>query len=309
MDTHFDFAPLDQAAGRLGIRCLREEPMAPRTTFKVGGPADRLLFLETEGQLCGALEALEKAGLPWMVLGNGSNLLVSDLGIRGAVLCLSGDFKKIALLPDGHTLHAGAGASLATACAFARDQGLSGLEFAWGIPGSVGGAAYMNAGAYGGECKDIAVRVGYISPQGQKGQAAGEGLAFGYRRSRFTGTQDVAAWVDLSLSPAPPEQIAARMEELMARRREKQPYDQPSAGSVFKRPKDGYAAALIDQCGLKGRRVGGAQVSEKHAGFIVNTGGATCQDVLGLIKVIQETVQSQTGTLLECEVRAVGEGV
>ena len=307
MDTRFDFTALDRATEALGCRCLAGEPMAPHTTFKIGGPADRMVVLETEGQLSGVLGVLEEQALPWMVLGNGSNLLVSDLGIRGAVLCLAGDFKRVSLSADGRTLRAGAGASLATACAFARERELSGLEFAWGIPGSVGGAVYMNAGAYGGEMKDVVKGVRYVTPQGRRETAAGDALGFSYRKSCFTGIRHVITGVECALAPGSHSQIAAQMEELMDRRKEKQPYDLPSAGSVFKRPQNGFAAALIDQCGLKGRRVGGAQVSRKHAGFIVNTGGATCQDVLELIQIIQETVKAQAGIALECEVRRVGE--
>ena len=167
LETYLNFEGLDRAAQVLSVRSLAQEPMALHTTFKIGGPADRLLFPETEEQLAGLLRAVKESGLPWLALGNGSNLLVSDLGIRGAVLCLSGSFKKVELLPDGRTLRAGAGASLATACAFARDRALSGLEFAWGIPGSVGGAAYMNAGAYGGEMKDVLKKAFHISASGE----------------------------------------------------------------------------------------------------------------------------------------------
>ena len=241
------------------------------------------------------------------MLGKGSNLLVSDKGIRGAVLHLGGDFKKVEVLPDGRTLRAGAGAPLASVCALARERSLTGLEFAWGIPGSVGGGAYMDAGAYGGEMRDVVSRVLHLGPDGAPGEARGEELCFGYRKSRYTGGEDIITAVEFTLQPGDPAAIAGKMEELMARRKDKQPYDMPSAGSVFKRPQNGFAAALIEQCGLKGRRVGGAQVSEKHAGFIVNTGGATCQDVLELIAVIRKTVEEQTGTCLECEVRVTGE--
>ena len=165
----------------------------------------------------------------------------------------------------------------------------------------------MDAGAYGGEMRDVVSRVLHLGPDGTPGEARGEELCFGYRKSRYTGGEDIITAVEFTLQPGDPAAIAGKMEELMARRKDKQPYDMPSAGSVFKRPQNGFAAALIEQCGLKGRRVGGAQVSEKHAGFIVNTGGATCQDVLGLIAVIQKTVEEQTGTCLECEVRVTGE--
>ena len=301
-----DYRGADQAARELGCRIQEGEPLAPRTTFRIGGPADRLYTLENLGQLKGLLQALEQGNIPRMVLGKGSNLLVSDKGYRGAVLALAGEFQKVELLPGGRVL-AGAGAPLASVCAFARDRGLSGLEFAWGIPGSIGGAAYMDAGAYGGEMKDVVVKVRHLTSDGREGEAQGEDLAFGYRKSRYVGSGEIITQVEFQLEPGEPAAIAGKMEELMGRRKDKQPYDMPSAGSVFKRPQNGFAAALIEQCGLKGRRVGGAQVSEKHAGFIVNTGGATCQDVLDLIALIQKTVQEKFGVALEPEVRVTGE--
>ena len=302
-----DYTLLDQTAQALGCPLRADEPMARHTTFQIGGPADRFLTVENVAQLQGLLSCLRQAGIPYLVLGKGSNLLVSDKGIRGAVLHLGGDFKKVEALPDGRTLRAGAGAPLASVCALARERSLTGLEFAWGIPGSVGGGAYMDAGAYGGEMRDVVSRVLHLGPDGAPGEARGEELCFGYRKSRYTGGEDIITAVECTLQPGDPAAIAGKMEELMARRKDKQPYDMPSAGSVFKRPQNGFAAALIEQCGLKGRRVGGAQVSEKHAGFIVNTGGASCQDVLELIAVIQKTVEEQTGTCLECEVRVTGE--
>ena len=302
-----DYTLLDQTAQALGCPLRVDEPMARHTTFQIGGPADRFLTVENAAQLQGLLSCLRQAGIPYLVLGKGSNLLVSDKGIRGAVLHLGGDFKKVEVLTDGRTLRAGAGAPLASVCALARERSLTGLEFAWGIPGSVGGGAYMDAGAYGGEMRDVVSRVLHLGPDGAPGEARGEELCFGYRKSRYTGGEDIITAVEFTLQPGDPAAIAGKMEELMARRKDKQPYDMPSAGSVFKRPQNGFAAALIEQCGLKGRRVGGAQVSEKHAGFIVNTGGATCQDVLELISVIQKTVEEQTGTRLECEVRVTGE--
>ena len=302
-----DYTLLDQTAQALGCPLRADEPMARHTTFQIGGPADRFLTVENAAQLQGLLRCLRAEHIPYLVLGKGSNLLVSDKGIRGAVLHLGGDFKKVEVLPDGRTLRAGAGAPLASVCALARERSLTGLEFAWGIPGSVGGGAYMDAGAYGGEMRDVVSRVLHLGPDGAPGEARGEELCFGYRKSRYTGGEDIITAVEFTLQPGDPAAIAGKMEELMARRKDKQPYDMPSAGSVFKRPQNGFAAALIEQCGLKGRRVGGAQVSEKHAGFIVNTGGAACQDVLELISIIQKTVEERTGTRLECEVRVTGE--
>lgn len=301
-----DEIAFDRAMERLCCQNVPDEPMALHTTFRIGGPAHRFVVAKTAAQLKGALEELDRQGIPRLILGKGSDLLIGDRGFPGAVLCLAGEFQEITLLPGG-VVRAGAAASLASACAFARDRGLSGLEFAWGIPGSVGGAVYMNAGAYGGEMKDVVQRAGHFDSQGRPGAYEGAELDFSYRRSRYTGSSQVIAFGEFRLHPGDPLEIGARMEELMARRKEKQPYDMPSAGSVFKRPKTGYAAALIDQCGLKGRRIGGAQVSEKHAGFIVNTGGATCRDVVELMELIQKTVAERTGIELEPEVRVAGE--
>lgn len=302
-----DYSRLDRQAAALGCPVVENAPLAPRTTFKIGGPADRLITVESEEQLAALLALLAEERLPWMVLGRGSNLLVGDRGYRGAALALEGAFQSATLMKDGATVKLGAGMNLAAACVFARDNGLSGLEFAWGIPGTVGGALYMNAGAYGGEVKDVAVRARHMGPGGVPGEFAGEALGFAYRRSAYTGGDKVITFGEFRLRPGDREAIAAKMEELMARRKEKQPYDRPSAGSAFKRPKEGFAAALIEQCGLKGRSVGGAQVSVKHAGFIINTGGATCKDVLALMDLVREEVFRQTGVQLEPEVRVAGE--
>lgn len=302
-----DYSALDQAAAALGCEIQAEAPLAAHTTFRIGGPADRLLQVESPAQLEGLLSVLTAEKVPVLLLGKGSNLLVGDQGFRGAALCLCGQFREVELLPDGVTLRGGAGASLASVCAFAREKGLSGMEFAWGIPGSVGGAVYMNAGAYGGEIKDVVGKSAHYDRQGRPGEYVGSQLEFAYRHSRYTGSDQIITFAEFRLAPGDPALIGARMEELMSRRKEKQPYDMPSAGSVFKRPAVGYAAALIERCGLKGRRVGGAQVSEKHSGFIVNTGGATCRDVLALIEIIQETVLRETGVELEPEVRVTGE--
>ena len=302
-----DYSALDRVIEEIGCGCLIDEPMSRHTTFRIGGGADRFLTVQNKEQLTALLRTLEREKIPWLLLGNGSNLLVSDKGIRGAVLTLGGEFAETELLPDGKTVRAGAAAMLSSLCAFARDKGLSGLEFAWGIPGSVGGAAYMNAGAYGGEMKDVIQSVTHMTSDGEIVTLPAEKLDLSYRHSRYTGGRDIVLWVEYGLKPGDPKEIAGKMDDLMKRRKEKQPYDMPSAGSVFKRPQNGYAAAMIEECGLKGKQVGGAQVSPKHAGFIVNTGGATCEDVLNLIEEIKETVKEQTGTELEREVCAVGE--
>lgn len=300
------YTAFDEAVQGLCCEWVANEPMSRHTTFQIGGPADRFVTVTTLAQLQGVLRVLQKEQLPFMILGRGSNLLVSDKGIRGVVLALAGDFKKVMLVDQG-LIRAGAGASLASVCSFAREHGLTGLEFAWGIPGSVGGAAYMDAGAYGGEMRDVIERVYHLTKGGDLGSAAGDTLEFGYRKSRYTGGTDVITFIEFRLHKGDAAQIAAQMDDLMQRRKTKQPYDMPSAGSVFKRPEGAYAAALIEECGLKGRQVGGAQVSPKHAGFIVNTGGATCADVGELIRQIQEEVYEKKGIRLEREVRMTGE--
>lgn len=297
---------IEQRANELGCRCLRQEPMALHTTFRIGGPADLFLTVENLRQLREMAAACREQEIPMMFLGNGSNLLVSDKGIRGVVIRLAGDFSKVAR--EGKTgICCGAGATLASACVFARDNDLTGLEFAWGIPGSAGGAAYMNAGAYGGEMKNVLRSCEHMTPDGKIEILSGEEMRLSYRRSAYTGGENVILFLHMQLEKGHHSAIASQMEELMNRRREKQPYDMPSAGSVFKRPEGYFAGTLIEQCGLKGKTVGGAQVSPKHAGFIVNTGGATCRDVQELIAMIQERVLRETGVQLECEVRACGE--
>lgn len=299
-----DYAVLDAALAAAGIPCQKEEKMSAHTSFKIGGPADRFIRVPDTAALQAVLHALQESETPYFVLGNGTNLLVPDDGLRGAVLLLEGEFKQVQLLEGGGLL-CGAGASLMSVCAFARSNALSGLEFAWGIPGALGGALYMNAGAYGGEMKQVVDKVYYLDEAGVPGSLSGEALRFGYRASAFTNTKKVITKAELRLTGGVEAEISAKMEDLMQRRKSKQPVELPSAGSVFKRPEGHFAGALIEQCGLKGCAVGGACVSEKHAGFIVNNGGATCADVERLIEHIQTTVLRETGVLLEPEVRRV----
>ena len=283
-----------------GVPFLRDEPMSRHTTFAIGGPAALFAIPRDLREVRLVQAAAREEGVPLLVLGRGSDLLVRDEGIPGAVLSME---KLSAIRREGGAkLRAQGGASLAALCRAARQAGLAGLEFAYGIPGQVGGGVYMNAGAYGGELRDVVEEVEFLDGDGELRVLSGEGLEFGYRRSFFTGKGHIILSALFSLAPGEPEAIAAAMEDCMARRRAKQPLELPSAGSTFKRPQGAYAAALIDQCGLKGLRVGGAQVSEKHAGFVVNTGGATCADVLELIRQIQETVLEKTGYHLEPEV-------
>lgn len=298
-----DYTALDAALDRAGVEFLRDESLAPHSTFRIGGPADRFLPVGDTAALQAALTALREAGVPYFVLGNGSNLLFPDEGLRGAVVRLEGRFRQAGEAGEGRIL-AGAGAPLSAVCLLARDRGLSGLETAYGIPGSLGGALFMNAGAYGGEMKDVTERV-FTLEGGEIREWDGPSCGFSYRHSVFMENGAVILGAALRLRPADPGEIAAEMEGYMTRRREKQPLELPSAGSVFKRPEGHFAGALIEQCGLKGLSVGGAEVSTKHAGFIVNRGGATCSDVERLIERIRETVLRETGVLLEPEVRRV----
>lgn len=291
----------------IGCEVKADEPMKQHTSFKIGGAADWFVTVHDERQLREVLALARREEIPVFVLGNGSNLLVSDKGIRGIVLRLGGAFCDIGLNSDG-TIHCGAGAQLSKLCAFALERSLTGLEFAWGIPGSCGGAALMDAGAYGGEMKDVVISCEHIClATGESGRFAGDELDFAYRHSVYSGGGYVITALNLRLEKGDKEAIRAKMDELMGRRKDKQPLEYPSAGSIFKRPAGYFAGGLIEQCGLKGAQTGGAQVSPKHAGFIVNVGGATCEDVLTLIGDIQHKVKEETGVDLECEVRKTGE--
>ena len=236
----------------------------------------------------------------YLILGNGSNVLASDEGFSGVVIRLDGDFRRISLVDD-NTIYCGAGASLASLCKFALKCGLTGLEFGWGIPGSVGGAVFMNAGAYGGEMKDVIFSVSHIDPSGGIGRIERDDLELGYRTSIYRRNNCIITGVTLKMQKGEPDEIRAKMDDFLGRRSDKQPLEYPSAGSVFKRPEGAFAGALIEQCGLKGKRHGGAQVSEKHAGFIINAGNATAHDVKSLIREVQTEVADKTGYTLECE--------
>ena len=284
----------------LGCEARKYEPMSKHTSFKIGGNADVYIKVNNLSKLSTILKECQASDVDYMILGNGSNLLVSDDGIRGVVIRLDGDFRKITLLDDT-TIFCGAVATLAYLCKFALNCGLSGLEFAWGIPGTVGGAVFMNAGAYDGEMKDVVHSVSHISPSGEIGRTEKDGLNFGYRTSVYRSNNMIITGVTLKLKKGNPDEIRAKMDDYMSRRSTKQPLEYPSAGSVFKRPEGNFAGALIEQCGLKGKTCGGAQVSEKHAGFIINKSNATAKDVRDLIGEIQKTVSEKTGYSLECE--------
>lgn len=295
---------LEKYALSLECSAEREVSMKNYTSFKVGGPAELFLSPEDAGQTAKLVRFCEKEEIPVFVLGKGSNLLVSDRGIKGAVI-YTGKQCGISLVNE-NTVRAQSGASLAQLCTFALENSLSGLEFAYGIPGTVGGAVFMNAGAYGGEMKDVLLNSEYVSTDGTSGELDNEAMELSYRYSAYENGNLVITAASVRLAPADRNEIKSTMNDILARRKEKQPLEYPSAGSTFKRPEGNFAGALIEQCGLKGVSVGGAQVSEKHAGFIINRGGATAADILSLIKHVQARVKAQTGVSLETEIRLIG---
>lgn len=282
---------------------IRDAEMRLYTTLRLGGKADWLAFPRNAEEIVALYAEAGQAGLPVTVIGHGSNLLVLDGGIRGLVIRVEKNMRSIRR--EGNRLIAQAGAMLGTAAAAAAEAGLTGLEFASGIPGTVGGGMTMNAGAYGGEMSDVTVRVDGITPDGKPISLNRDEMRFGYRTSAVKERNLIVTEVTMELQPGDPAGIRAKMSELNARRAEKQPLDVPSAGSTFKRPEGFFAAALIDQCGLKGYSIGGAQVSRKHAGFLVNNGSSS-RDYLALVRYVQQVVQEQTGVQLEPEIRIVG---
>ena len=287
-------------------RIIPRALMAQYTTFRVGGVADVLVNIASADEIPVALSAAKKADVPVTIIGCGSNLLVRDGGIRGLVLRISSAMSAIRRVGDD--LVAEAGAPLGAIAAFARDEGLCGVAELAGIPGTIGGGVVMNAGAYGTELAQVVSSVDCVSlHNGKPVHFSADDLNFSYRHSALMGANVVAAQVTLSLTPGDPQAIRARMEECAAMRREKQPLNYPSAGSTFKRPEGYFAAKLIDDCGLRGLTVGGAQVSEKHAGFIVNIGGATASDILELMRQVEQRVFEQFGVHLEPEVHILGE--
>lgn len=284
----------------IGCEYSEETLLSACTSFKIGGKADLFVMPSTEEMLATVISACDKAGVRTLILGKGSNLLVSDEGFKGVVITTS-KLDEIKLI-DETSIYCRSGVTLTKLCRFALDNSLTGLEFAYGIPGSAGGAAYMNAGAYGGEMKDVLYRCDHICKDGSKGFYEGADLELSYRHSVYSKSDKTVTALYLKLEKGDKAAIKAKMDELMGKRRDKQPLEYPSAGSTFKRPEGYFAGALIEQCGLKGYSVGGAQVSEKHAGFVVNIGGATAKDVLAVIEHCKNTVFENTGVTLEPEV-------
>ncbi len=292
---------IESFAERIGCEVKRDVPLSGWTTFKIGGPAELMVIPHSAVELSQTVKICAETGIRPLILGNGSNLLVSDSGVKG-VIVYTGAMDDISL-QDDETIRCAAGVSVSRLCGFALENGLSGLEFAYGIPGSVGGAIYMNAGAYGGEFSQVAAGCEYVDSNGVLDYMEAADMKLSYRHSVFNDNGGVVSCAHIRLHQGDACVIRERMSGFLDKRRDKQPLQYPSAGSVFKRPEGYFAGALIEQCGLKGKTVGGAQVSEKHAGFIINIGGATASDVLALIELIQKTVLERTSVLLETEIK------
>ena len=293
------------AAASCGCNIKTDALMSDYTTFRTGGPVKAVISPKDTDSIIKVLGSCKENGVRVLIVGNGSNLLVSDKGFDGVVLRLTGCMNEIKYLGSG-VIECQAGATLASLCKTALEYSLTGLEFAYGIPGTVGGAVFMNGGAYGGEMKDVILSARHIKLDDLSvGEFERDELDLSYRHSAYSGGGYLILGARFNLMKGKKEEIRAKMDDFLGRRNDKQPLDLPSAGSVFKRPEGNFAGALIEQCGLKGYTIGGAQVSEKHAGFIVNIGGATSSDILALIKYIQKTVKKKTGVMLEPEVKYI----
>ncbi len=294
-----DYSSLINLCCKSGIPYKENEPLSGHTTMKVGGACDIMVTPEGEADIAAVVRLCRSDGIPFYILGRGSNVLVSGKGYRGCIihLCSSNDSIEV----DGDTITASSGAALHSVCRAALENSLTGLEFAYGIPGSVGGALYMNAGAYGGEMKDVVVSCRYLDENGEIKTMPAEDMKLSYRHSTFSENGYIVLSVSMKLAQGNKDDIKARMDELMARRKDKQPLEYPSCGSTFKRPEGYFAAALIEECGLKGCSVGGAQVSEKHSGFVINKNNASYEDIIALTEHIKNVVREQKGVELECE--------
>lgn len=282
-----------------------DEPMKNHTSFKVGGPADILVTPQSKEQLIKILDYCKSNSIPFYIVGNGTNLIVRDKGIRGVVIKLFNNLNDIKV--EGNVICAQSGALLSRIAYTAYENGLSGFEFAHGIPGTLGGAVAMNAGAYGGEIKDVVIKTDIVTEDGKVITLRDEEHQFSYRDSYIQRNHGVVLRSWIKLKSDSKEEIKARMDELLKRRKDKQPLEMPSAGSTFKRPEGHFAGKLIEDCELKGFTLGGAQVSTKHCGFVVNAGNATAEDILNLIKYIQKNIKDKFDVDLETEVRIIGE--
>lgn len=301
------FDKIFEYATGIGCKAEREVPMSKYTTFRIGGNASVMLTPLNDEQLVSVIKECKKENIKPFILGNGSNMLICDAGLKTVVINMCRPEPKIELV-NGDTIVCDAGMTMSKVCNFALENELTGLEFAFGIPGSAGGAAYMNAGAYGGEMKDVLIECRHIDSDGNLGSLKGDKLGLAYRTSAYEHNGYIITTLIMKLKKGNKAEIKAKMQELLQRRKDKQPLEFPSAGSTFKRPVGYFAGGLIEECGLKGCSVGGAQVSEKHAGFIINKGGATAQDVIDLIKYVQDRVYEEKGVHLEPEVRLITVG-
>ena len=293
-------------AEKCGATVIKDAPMKKYTSFRCGGNASVLVIPDCVETLKKIIDFCNLKSVKPLIIGNGSNLLVSDNGINGVVIKIGSDISKIELL-DETTIRCEAGASLKSLCMFALENSLSGLEFAYGIPGTLGGAVYMNAGAYGGEMKDVLVSTTHIDSNGEFGELTQENLKLVYRGSAYTDNNYTIVSAVMKLKKADKKDIKEAMDDKLQKRKDKQPLEYGSAGSTFKRPTGYFAGALIEQSGLKGYTVGGAQVSEKHAGFVINKDNATATDVINLIRDVQKIVYEKHGVMLETEVKIIGE--
>ncbi|MBQ2904391.1 MAG: UDP-N-acetylmuramate dehydrogenase [Clostridia bacterium] len=297
------YSKLCTLCDELGCEYSTDAMMRDYTSFKIGGKADLMIFPDSAEKLSKIVLLVNEDKIPVFVLGKGSNLLVNDKGINAVVIntCRMDEIELV----DDTTIRCQSGVSLSRLCRFALDNSLTGLEFAFGIPGTAGGAAYMNAGAYGGEMKDVLVSCEHINSDGSFSSFSGDELALSYRHSIYSDSDYIITSLTLKLKKGDKDEIKAKMDELIGKRKDKQPLEYPSAGSTFKRPEGYFAGALIEQCGLKGFASGGARVSEKHAGFVINSGNATAADVMAVIEHCKKTVFENTGVTLEPEVKII----
>ena len=301
MNNSYNFKDLYDYALSIDCDAVMGEEMSRNTSFKTGGPCGVRISPSDAEQVKAIINKADELNIPYVVLGNGTNILVPDEGLKKAVIIVGDKMAEISLEGDD-TLSFSAGTNLVSLCRFALENSLSGLEFAFGIPGTCGGAVFMNAGAYGGEMKDVLTEVTHLTPDMKIETISADKADLSYRHSVYKTNGCVILSAKVKLHKDNKEDIKARMDDFLGRRKDKQPLEYPSAGSTFKRPEGYFAGALIEQCSLKGKSVGGAQVSEKHAGFVINKGGATSTDILNLIDFIKTTVETQTGVTLEPEV-------
>ncbi len=298
-----EYGSITAAAGKYGAKILYNERIAKYTSFNIGGECDVIVFPNSAECIAEIVSLCRKDGIKYYIFGRCTNVLISDDGLRGVVVMIDGDFSSVRR--EGNCLICDAGASMTKICTEAKNEGLSGLEFAYGIPGSAGGCLYMNAGAFGGEMKDVVKYCDYLDTDGNIKRMENAKMQLSYRHSVFCGSGKVILSICYELTEGDKDQIAAKMNEIMTKRRDKQPLEYPSAGSTFKRPEGYFAGKLIEDSGLKGYRVGGAQVSEKHCGFVINRENAAFADVKKIIQDIKDRVLDDSGVELECELLVI----